>query len=122
MSFMYFVTLGLIGMEFTVAAELGYTLKNQEGEPIHADLLLLINEDVYKKAMNGTQNTVNNPADSGEFGTTHGVLKQMLTIVTGTYVFSLLALFGVDDIWITAIQVGYMFLIVIMIKGWLVGR
>ena len=104
--FMYAVSFSLLGGEYLMSV-FGITMVNYEGTPIQSSLLAIVDTDNLNSVTNNL-NTVNGTtAESDPVGTAAGLVVDILQLMTGTYIFNLLFLFGVPPIFIYGITVIY---------------
>ena len=98
-----------------------YWDREQDGETVRTylqpHLLRLIDEEAYRTAMERVQagsdgefDRIENPIESGAY-----ITWQMVTLLSGTYVFNLLALFGIPEIFIVGMTMVYYLLLGVFI-------
>jgi|APSaa5957512535_1039671.scaffolds.fasta_scaffold111497_2 hypothetical protein len=105
--FLYASSFGLLGAQYVLADTFGIALVNFEGVEIQSNLLDIINEDSLN-SVTGNLNTLNQTTIETDPITAAGeLLWDVLTILTGTYVFNLLSLLGVPDIIIAGMVIIY---------------
>lgn len=97
MIFMYCVSFSLLAGQYFVGDVLGITLTSWDGTPIKSAILDYINQDQLNEVtqaiaqVNNTRNsTLDAVTESFELGLTIGF--EILTLLTGTYIFNLLYL------------------------------
>ena len=115
----FFGAMGLVA-QYT-ADTIGYTIKNFEGAPLESNILSIIDIDEINQRTinvveaNFTENTtsynrVEDPEISGAF-----VAWEIIQLITGTYIFNLLILFGVPTIMVAPMVVVYVLLLAVFI-------
>ncbi len=114
-----FGAMGLVA-QYT-ADTIGYTIKNFDGVPLESNILSIIDiGEINLRTTNivegnFTANTTNynrveDPQVSGAF-----VAWEMIQLITGTYIFQLLVLFGVPVIMVVPMVIVYVLLLAIFI-------
>ena len=97
--FMYSVSFSLLGGQF-VMDSFGITMTNLEGTPIQSSLLGIIDTDNLNSVTNQL-NTINGTqAESDPVTVAAGLVVEVLQLMTGTYIFNMLFLFGVPPIFV----------------------
>jgi len=115
--FMFFFGMSGLVVQFIAADVFGITIKNFEGVPLQSNILSIIDlDDINLRTTNiinanFTENTtafnrVENPEISSAF-----VAWEVIQLITGTYIFQLLILFGVDTIMVTGMVIVYVVLL-----------
>ena len=104
--FMYAVGFSMLGIQYTLADTFGITMTNMEGTPIKSALHGFIKDDNINER---TQNIVSADFqgnstyyDRVETFTTGAafVAWELVTLMTGTYIFYIMFLFGVPEIFL----------------------
>ena len=104
--FMYAVGFSMLGIQYTLADTFGITMTNMEGTPIKSALHGFIKDDEINER---TQNIVSanfqgnsTYFDKVETFTTGAafVAWELVTLMTGTYIFYIMFLFGVPEIFV----------------------
>ena len=127
MVFMWCISFSLLGVQYVLADVVGTEIKSFRGEPIKSHIVSLINEEEINERMedivtgNFTANTTR--YDRVE---TYGVAAafvgwELVLLLTGTYIFSVLVLLGVPIIFVTAIGMVYFLLLARAIVGYIRG-
>lgn len=117
---MYMLSLGFLGAQF-LADSYGVTMETPDGTPIRSGILDFINQDFVNTFSSNVTNQVNQT--SGQPGGTDFFINNpivagatmawsLFLLMTGTYIFNLLYLFGVPTIFIIMFAAPYMFLLV----------
>lgn len=105
--FMYAASFGLLGAELIFANSFGITLVNFEGVEIHNNLLDIIDEGNLN-TITGELNTINGTAiEENPITEAAKYVVIVFQLLTGTYVFDLLALLGVPQLIISGMVVIY---------------
>ncbi len=115
----FFGGMGLVA-QYT-ADSFGYTIKNFEGVPIESNILGIIDiDDINVRTINIVEanftgnttayNRVEDPQVSGAF-----VAWEVIQLITGTYIFNLLILFGVPIIMVVPMVIVYVLLLAVFI-------
>ena len=114
--FMYSVSFSLLAGQFVVGDIYGVTLTNYAGTPIKSAVLDFVNQDTLNTVteaiadVNSTRNTtLDAVTQSFELGLTIGF--ELLTLLTGTYIFNFLYLMGVPAIMIAGMVLIYVILL-----------
>jgi len=111
----FFGAMGLVA-QFT-ADTIGYTIRTFDGVPLESNILGIIDIDEINIRTTGivnanfTENTtsynrVEDPQISSAF-----VAWELIQLITGTYIFQLLVLFGVDIIMVVPMVIVYVLLL-----------
>lgn len=97
--FMYAVSFSLLGGQYVMDV-FGITMTNYEGVPIHSNLLAIVDTDNLNSVTNQLNQINGTEAEVDPVGVAAGLVVEVLQLMTGTYIFNLLFLFGVPDIFI----------------------
>lgn len=104
--FMYSTSFALLGGQYYMDT-FGITMVNIDGVPIAPALLTIVDVDELNR-VTGELNTVNaTQAGLDPFGVAAVLTVEILQLMTGTYIFNLLFLFGVDAIFVYGLVVLY---------------
>ena len=108
---MYCTSFGLLGGQF-MADSYGLTLRAPDGTAIKANILDFVNVDnINTRTSNVTQSNetafILDPIIAGAT-----IAWQFFLLLTGTYIFNLLYLFGVPTIFIAGMVIIYSFLLI----------
>ncbi len=115
--FMFFFGMSGIVAQYVAADVFGITIKNFDGIPISSNILSILDiDDINLRTTNiitanFTENTtsfnrVEDPEISSAF-----VAWEVIQLITGTYIFQLLILFGVPTIMVTGMVIVYVVLL-----------
>lgn len=121
--FMYAVGFSIVGIQFTLADVFNITLTNVEGVPIDSALRGFIKQDelnLRSAAIVSANFTANTTFyDRIETFTTGAafVAWELITLMTGTYVFYIMILFGIDEIFV----IGFLALYIILLARAIIG-
>ena len=119
--FMYSTSFGLIGAQFLWADMIGIELVNQNGIGIGTTVQDIINLDTINTSTTSIVN-LNQTTTTGDPITTAANLTwDILQILTGTYVFSILSLFGIPAVIIAGLVIIYSILLFRALIGYLRG-
>jgi len=124
---MYAIGFSIVGIQFTLADVFGITLTNIEGVPVDSALRGFIKQDELNiRSINIiTANFTTNSTfyDKIETFTTGAafVAWELITLMTGTYVFYIMILFGIDEIFVITFLALYLFLLARAIVGYVRG-
>lgn len=125
--FMYAVGFSMLGIQYTLADTFGITMTNMEGTPIKSALHGFIKDDEINER---TQNIVSanfqgnsTYYDKVETFTTGAafVAWELVTLMTGTYIFYIMFLFGVPEIFVLVFVTLYVLLLARAIIGYVRG-
>jgi len=108
---MYCTSFGLLGGQF-MADSYGLTLRTPDGTAIRAELLDIVRVDnINTRTSNVTQSNetafILDPVIAGAT-----IAWQFFLLLTGTYIFNLLYLFGIPTIFIAGMVIVYSFLLI----------
>ena len=106
--FLYISSFMFLGVQFLLADAVGITMTNFEGVQIKSQIIDTINLDKLNEHTGNfiTDNT--EPVSVIEqFVQTSGLAWELLTLLTGTYVFNILIFFGVPEIFVTGMVIIY---------------
>ena len=122
---MYIASFALLGVQWELADTYGFTLKNFDGVEVKS----AIHEYVKQEQLNTYTNSIvsadyqgNSTAyDKIETSVTAGVFVvwELIGLMTGTHVFSLLILLGVPPIFVSIFVIAYILLLARAIIGYL---
>jgi len=125
--FMYAVGFSIVGVQYTLADVFGITLTNVEGVPIDSALRGFIKQDIINQQTENivTANFTTNSTffDRVETFTTGAayVAWELITLMTGTYIFYIMLAFGVDEIFVGIFVILYVLLLARAILGYVRG-
>lgn len=112
--FMYSVSFSLLGVQYMLGDAFGITLMSWNGVPIKSSILSFIHQDTLNSVTQNIANvnsTYNSTLDAVEnsFNIGINIGFELLTLLTGTYIFNLMfLLIGPDSaIWIAGFVVLY---------------
>lgn len=124
MLFMWITSGVLLGVQYIFADQYGYDLTTPDGEPMKSHLLQMIDEDRFNEATrnisagsNGTWNRVEEFDISAAY-----VMWELVRLLTGSYVYNILLLFGVPPVFVTVFVLAHWALLARAIVGYLLGR
>jgi len=125
--FMYAAGFSLLGVQYTMADTIGLEMTNLDGTPIKSALHGFINDDEINTR---TQNIVSADFqgnstyyDKVETFTTGAafVAWELVSLMTGTYIFYIMFLFGVPEIFVLVFVTLYALLLARAILGYVRG-
>lgn len=125
--FMYAAGFSLLGVQYTMADTIGLEMTNLDGVPIKSALHGFINDDEINTR---TQNIVSADFqgnstyyDKVETFTTGAafVAWELVSLMTGTYIFYIMFLFGVPEIFVLVFVTLYVLLLARAILGYVRG-
>jgi len=125
--FMYAVGFSIVGIQFTLADVFGITLTNMEGQPVDSALRGFLKQDELNIRSSNivTANFTANSTfyDRVETFTTGAafVAWELITLMTGTYIFYIMILFGIDEIFVIGFLALYLMLLARAIVGYIRG-
>ena len=125
--FMYATSMSLLGGQYVLGDVFGITLTNIDGVPIESHLLGFINEDELneRSANIASADFQGNSTyyDRVETFTTAAafIAWELITLLTGTYIFNFLYLMGVPLIFVSIFVTLYMLLLARAIIGYVRG-
>jgi len=119
---MYALSFSALTVQFVLADVFGATLTNFEGVPIKNDLLNVTNINTLNQASKAIATANYTVVDvAAAFFAAGSVVTQLLLLLTGTYIFNLLILFGVPTIFVAGMIGIYIFFlartIIALIRG-----
>jgi len=124
---MYAAGFSIVGIQFTLGDVFGITLTNAEGVPIDSALRGFIKQDELniRSANIISANFIENTTFYSKIETfTTGaafVAWELITLMTGTYIFYIMILFGIDEIFVIAFLALYIMLLARTIVGYIRG-
>lgn len=117
---MYAVSFGLLGSQF-LASAFNITLVNYEGTPIENNVSSMVNIDALNiRTLNVTQ-TSQSTITTDPIVAAASMALQLFLILTGTYVFNIMILFGVPLIFVSGFVILYLIMMIRAIIGLLRG-
>lgn len=117
---MYAVSFSLLGGEYVMSV-FGITMVNMDGDPINSELLQIIDSDEINRTTTNLNNINGTTAESDPVGTAAGLVVDIIQLLTGTYIFNLLFLFGVPAIFVYGLTTLYAFMLFRALIGYLRG-
>ena len=113
---MYAVSFSLLAGQYVIGDILGLTIETSNGTPIRSNILSIIHQDTLNTItsnianVNNTRNTtLDAVTQSFELGLNIGF--ELLTLLTGTYIFNFLYLMGIPVIFIAGMVVLYVIML-----------
>ena len=125
--FMYAVSFSTMAGQYVIADVMGITLTNFEGDPIESHILTFVDEGSFntqtQKIQNGTFNDNTTYYDKVETFTTAAasVAWELVTLLSGTYIFNFLYLMGVPAYFVSIFVILYVLLLARAIIGYIRG-
>lgn len=124
MIFMYATSFGVLGAQY-IADIFNVSIVNYEGVPVRSALLSVIESDTLNTFANNTI-TTNSTAEPTDFDrvveSTQAAaftVWELITLMSGTYIFNFLFLMGVPGVIVGGMVVLYVILLARAIIGWL---
>lgn len=105
--FLYATSFALLGVQFVLADVFGITMTNFEGVEIQSNLLDVIDQDNINSVTSNLNSLNQTTVEDNPVTAAAELLWDVLTILTGTYVFNLLSLLGVPSIIIVGMTIIY---------------
>lgn len=118
--FMYALSFSLLGGQF-VMSTFGITMVNYEGTPIQSNLLAIVDTDNLNSVTSNLTTINGTTAESDPIGTAAGLVVDIIQLMTGTYIFNLLFLFGVPPIFVYGMITLYAIMLFRALIGYLRG-
>ena len=119
--FMYSTSFGLLAAQFLWADMVGITLVNQENIAIGSSVESIIHLDQINTSTSAVVNMNKTQTIADPIATAANMTWEILQILTGTYIFSILALFGIPSIVIAGLVIIYSMLLFRALIGYLRG-
>lgn len=118
--FMYATSFSLLGGQYIMSVY-DIQLINVDGTPYESALLDIINTDEINSVTDNL-NTINGTeAESNPIEVAAGLVVDLIGILTGAYIFNVLWLAGVPDIFVNGVIVLYAFMLFRALIGYLRG-
>jgi|APSaa5957512535_1039671.scaffolds.fasta_scaffold08417_1 hypothetical protein len=117
MIFMYLASFMLLGVQFSLGDVFGHSMKNQEGLTMRNSVLDIMDFDTFNSQTEVAlaADKTNTLLDTFIGAATIG--WDLFTLATGTYIFTLMAFFGVPLIFVGAIIGVYLILLILALMG-----
>lgn len=117
---MYALSFSLLGGQF-IAEPFGIVMSNADGIELRSSLLAFVETDNINE-ITGSLTTINGTqAESDPVAVSAALVVEILELLTGTYIFNLLFLFGVVPIFVYGMIVIYAILlfiyVIMMLRG-----
>ena len=114
--FMYATGFSLVGVQYIYADVLGIELRNADGVPLRSSIIDILDMDEVNSVTANIANATdaeNSTLDAIEnaFQLGYNVGKDLLLLLTGTYIFNILYFMGVPAIFIVPMVVIYVFML-----------
>lgn len=125
--FMYAVSFSTMAGQYVIGDVLGVTLTSWDGVEIESKILTFVDEDSFntqtQKIQNGTFNDNTTYYDKVETFTTAAaaVAWELVTLLSGTYIFNFLYLMGVPAYFVAIFVILYVLLLARAIIGYIRG-
>ena len=118
--FMYATSFSLLGGQYIMSVY-DIELVNVDGTPYESALLDIINTDEINSVTDNL-NTINGTeAESNPIEVAAGLVVDLIGIMTGAYIFNVLWLAGIPDIFVNGVIVLYAFMLFRALIGYLRG-
>lgn len=125
MTFMWCVSFSLIGVQLVIADEYGIVMKSADGTPMLPELLKLTNQELYNDTLESLADEESNPdlLERITDSTTSAALVawELVQLLSGTYIFNLLAVFGIPVPFIAIVAILYMAFLARTVIGYVRG-
>lgn len=116
--FMYAMSFSLLGGQFLMQTY-NIEMVNFEGTPISSNLLDIIDTDTLNNVTDNL-NTINGTAtEANPVETAAGLVVDLIGLLTGAYIFNILWLFAIPDIFVNGFILIYAFLLFRALIGYL---
>ena len=119
--FMYATSFGILGAQFLWADMVGIQLVNQDGIAIGPSIQDIVDVDQINTSTGSIVSLNQTTTTSDPITSAANLTWDILQILTGTYVFSVLELFGIPSIIIAGLVVLYSLLLFRALIGYLRG-
>lgn len=119
--FLYIASFSLLGAQYIWADVFHITMTNFSGQPLKNNLITDIHTNTLNTITNSTIQTSPTSIISNVVGSAGGIAWDLVLLVTGTYIFDVLAQMGVPTIFIVGFVTVYIFLLIRSIMGWIRG-
>ena len=118
--FMYSLSFSMLSVQYMYADVLGTDIKNFEGVVMKSEVLEYVDTGAINTATSnivGTNSTsvVNNPVSAA------GIAWEIIQLMSGTYIFNLLVLFGIPEIMVAGMTILYVILLAFTIVSYIRG-
>ena len=119
--FMYSLSFSMLSVQYMYADVLGTDIKNFEGVVMKSEVLEYVDTGAINTATSnivGTNSTsvVNNPVSAAA-----GIAWEIIQLMSGTYIFNLLVLFGIPEIMVAGMTILYVILLAFTIVSYIRG-
>ena len=125
--FMYAAGFSLLGVQYTLADTMGFTMTNMDGVPIKPALHGFIQDDQINTRTSNIvsanfqgNSTYYDRVETFATGAAF-VAWELVTLMTGTYIFYIMFLFGVPEIFVLVFVTLYVLLLARAILGYVRG-
>lgn len=118
---MYSTSFGILSAQFLFADMIGITLVNQENVALGTSIQEIINMSQINTSTGNIVSLDQNTTTTDPITTAANMTWFLLQILTGTYIFSVLELFGIPAIVIAALVIIYAILLFRTLIGYLRG-
>ena len=118
--FMYAVSFSLLGGQY-VMDSFGIEMTNAQGTALKSELLAIVGEDELNTSTSTLTNLNGTSIETDPIGSAAGLVVDVLQLLTGTYIFNILFLFGVPPIFIYGLTTLYAIMLMRAIIGYLRG-
>lgn len=119
--FMYALSFGLLTVQYVMLDTLGMTMTSMSGEEIPTALLASLNVDRLDTIGRDAATTPGGLVEEDPVLAAAAIAWDILQILTGTYVFSIMLLFDVPSIFVSAAVLLYTFLMARTLIAYLRG-
>ena len=109
--FMYAASFGMLGAQYVLGDVFGIVLTNFEGVPIQSSILNQTNINAINSVTGNLGNLNQTTIEVNPITAAAELVWDMLTLLTGTYIFNVLQLLGVPDIFIAGMVIIYAFML-----------
>lgn len=121
MAFLYGTSFMLLGTQYMLGDTFGITMTNFEGEPITPNVLSILDSDTFNTITNDVVQTNQTTIATNPVIAAAEMGVGMFQLLTGTYVFNLLAFFGIPVIVVAGFSGLYAIFLIRSIMAYLRG-
>lgn len=118
--FMYSVSFALLGGQYVMSV-FGIEMVNYEGAPIRSNLLKIVDTDKLSSVTNNLNMFNGTAAEENPITAAAGLVVDILALMTGSYIFNILFMFGVPPIFVEGMIVIYALILIRALVAYLRG-
>ena len=118
---MYSTSFSLLAAQYVFGDVYGITMVDINGNPVKSQLLTYTNYNAITNAQTNVTSTSRNTIVNNPVSAAAGIAWELILLITGTYIFNILLLFGIPSLFIAGLVALYFMLVMRAVIGYIRG-